>query len=97
MRARRLDITQDAENDLDGIFSFIARDKPVAALHFVQRLRRRCKPLTKNPFVGEDCCEFGPGIRRLSYQNYLIFFRIDDNAVIVLRVVHGARDWTDLF
>ncbi|BBO31351.1 type II toxin-antitoxin system RelE/ParE family toxin [Lacipirellula parvula] len=93
MKVRRLDITQDAENDLDGIFSF----KPVAALHFVQRLRRRCLPLTKNPFVGEDCSEFGPGMRRLSYQSYLIFFRIDDDAVIVLRVVHGARDLTELF
>ncbi|WP_428308289.1 type II toxin-antitoxin system RelE/ParE family toxin [Lacipirellula sp.] len=97
MKVRRLDITQDAENDLDGIFSFIARDKPVAALHFVQRLRRRCLPLTKNPFVGEDCSEFGPGMRRLSYQSYLIFFRIDDDAVTILRVAHGARDLTELF
>ena len=97
MKVRRLEITQDAENDLDGIFSFIARDKPVAALQFVLRLRRRCLPLTKNPFVGEDSSEFSPGMRRLSYRSYLIFFRADDDAVIVLRIIHGARDWTELF
>jgi plasmid stabilization system protein ParE len=50
-----------------------------------------------NPFVGEDCSEFGPGMRRLSYRNYLIFYRADDYDVIILRVIHGARDWTELF
>lgn len=97
MKLRRLEITQDAENDLDGIFSFIARDKPTAALQFVLRLRRRCLPLTKNPFVGEDCSEFSPGMRRLSYRNYLIFYRADEEAVIILRIIKGARDWTELF
>lgn len=94
---RRLDITQDAENDLDGIFSFIARDKPIAALHFVQRLKRRCLTLAKNPFVGENCDEVRPGMRRLNYRNYLIFYRVDEHVVIILRIIHGARDWVELF
>jgi toxin ParE1/3/4 len=95
--SRRLIFSPAANDDLDGIYSFIADDKPAAALRFVRRLRLRCSPLAKNPFVGEDCSELGPRMRRLSFDGYLIFFRVDGDSVNVMRFIHGARDWQQLF
>ncbi len=34
----------------------------------------------------------GSGIRRRTYGNYLIFYRVSGTAVEVLHILHGARD-----
>ncbi|MFD2183895.1 type II toxin-antitoxin system RelE/ParE family toxin [Rhodoplanes azumiensis] len=36
------------------------------------------------------------GIRRRTHGNYLIFYRIEDDEVQVLHVLHGARDYTSI-
>ncbi|MEG3179785.1 type II toxin-antitoxin system RelE/ParE family toxin [Sphingomonas sp. LT1P40] len=37
------------------------------------------------------------GIRRRAYRDYLIFYRVTDHVVMVLRYRHGARDYVSLF
>jgi toxin ParE1/3/4 len=34
------------------------------------------------------------GIRRRSYGNYLIFYRIAGDVVEILHILHGARDYS---
>ena len=48
-----------AEQDLDEIFDYIARDKPVAASNFVERLRSECSFLASHPEIGLQRPEFG--------------------------------------
>jgi len=37
-------------------------------------------------------------IRRIKkFSNYLIFYRIETNRIVILRVLHGARDYMNLF
>jgi toxin ParE1/3/4 len=59
--------------------------------------------ITKNPNAGAHC-QFKAvelrGVRRMpisKFPKHLIFYRNDDNKVLVLRVVHGARDLESLF
>jgi toxin ParE1/3/4 len=33
------------------------------------------------------------GIRRRRFRDYLIFYRIDDERLYIVRVLHGARDY----
>lgn len=33
------------------------------------------------------------GVRRRPFGNYLIFYRIEDSTVQVMRILHGARDY----
>jgi toxin ParE1/3/4 len=93
---RRLVYSPAAKDDLDGILSYIASDKPGAATRFAARLKKQCKLLIKNPFIGEDCSLLRPRMRRITVTGYLIFFRVDER-VEVTRVIHGARDWKSLF
>ena len=39
----------------------------------------------------------GDGLRSLPVENYLIFYRVRDDTVEVLRVIHGARDLGAIF
>jgi toxin ParE1/3/4 len=57
-------------------------------------LRRSCVDIGPRPF-GYPFVEHrrGDGIRRKVHGNYLIFYRIWLDAVEVLRVLHGARDY----
>ncbi len=36
------------------------------------------------------------GIRRRSYGDYLIFYRIDDEQISIVHILHGARDYEAL-
>jgi toxin ParE1/3/4 len=91
--SRRLIFSRSAQRDLNETLVYIAKDKPGAALRFVERLQAKCDLLLSQPLLGEDCSELRPDMRRLRYQKYLIFYRFTDEKVEVVRVIHGARDW----
>jgi toxin ParE1/3/4 len=42
--------------------------------------------------MGPERPELGPGIRSISLSPYVIYYEVTDEAVIILRVLHGARD-----
>jgi toxin ParE1/3/4 len=44
------------------------------------------------PRIGTPRDDFRPGTRVSAARPYLIFHTIADDAVIILRVLHGARD-----
>jgi|GEM_PF-4839202 len=43
------------------------------------------------PLIGEARPWLGKGVRRVVERPYLIFYRLGENVVLVLRVLHGAR------
>lgn len=86
-----------AETDLNDILEFIARDKPEAAVRWVQRLREKCQFIAQNPGVGERRPEFETGEFRSTYVgNYVIFFRPIPEGVEIARIVRGERDIRNL-
>jgi toxin ParE1/3/4 len=48
--------------------------------------------------VGRPRDELRPGLRSAPYKPYIVFFSYhDDEAVEIVRVLHGARDLTEVF
>jgi len=94
---RRLVLSPAAEGDFHTILGYIARDKPGAAKDFVSKLRARCALLVSHPLVGEDCSALRPKMRRIAYAGYVMFFRVDEDVVEIVRVIHGSRDWEHEF
>jgi len=88
----RIRYSRYIETDLDEIAEYIARDNPVRALSFVQELRAEMSRIARNPRGYRVRPELGPGIRAAAKGKYLILFRIDENIVLIRRVVHGARN-----
>jgi toxin ParE1/3/4 len=59
--------------------------------------------ILKNPHLGAPC-RFSPaelhGIRRVpisGFPKHLVFYSVEANDVLILRVLHGARDLESLF
>lgn len=90
-------LTQEAEADLEAIGDFIARDNPVQALDFVRELRAKCLSLGDAPLAYPLVARYGDtGVRRRVHGNYLLFYRVESDAITVLHVLHGARDYLSL-
>ena len=83
----------DADDDLMGIVDYIARDKPVAARNWLQKVRDTCESLAMQPEMGEVRQGFGvPGCRSFVIGSYVVFFRPIEGGIEVSRVIHGSRD-----
>jgi toxin ParE1/3/4 len=93
----RLTFAPLAEADLDQILEFIARDKPLAAVTFVEKLREKCFLLAANPELGELRPDLAVNLRAFSVGNYVIFYRSMQNEVEIIRVVSGFQNLEILF
>jgi toxin ParE1/3/4 len=83
--------SSQAESDLDEIALFIAADNPRRALSFVAELREHCFTVAKQPMAYPLREEYGAGVRLTLLGKYLIFHAVRDDALVIERIVHGAR------
>jgi toxin ParE1/3/4 len=93
----RCTFTPKAEDDLAAIADWIAEDNPSRAVSFIREIRKRCDQVAEFPKASPERAELGPGIRMTVHRDYLIFYREAAIGMIVLRVLHGARDYRFLF
>jgi toxin ParE1/3/4 len=48
--------------------------------------------LADNPFLAPPVNIVASGVRRLAHQAHAIFYRVESDEVLVLRVLHQSRD-----
>ncbi len=86
-------LSAEAECDLEAIADYIAMDDPRRAVSFISEIRESCFGLaympSRFPLVARYAAS---GVRRRNHGKYLIFFRVEGEHVIVLHILHGARD-----
>ena len=89
MRLRR---TARAEQDLFDIWLGVAQDDLAAADRVIDRLEAATDLLADNPRMGPARPDIAAELRYFPVQRWLILYRVTDDAVEVVRYVHGARD-----
>jgi plasmid stabilization system protein ParE len=88
-----VELSAEAETDLEAISDFIARDNPVRALSFVREIIERCLSLAEMPEAFPMVPRYQHrGIRRRVHGRYLIFYRIEGDRITILHVLNGAMD-----
>ena len=93
----RVVITDAARADLIEIGEFIRPHNPKRAESFVDELLDRCEALADMPRAFPLVPRYEQyGIRRYVYRDYLIFYRVLENLVEVIHILHGARDYEAL-
>ncbi|HTN14387.1 MAG TPA: type II toxin-antitoxin system RelE/ParE family toxin [Sphingomonadaceae bacterium] len=90
-------LTAEAEYDLETISDYIARDNPTRALSFLYELRSKCLGLAdvpeRFPFVPRY---EAAGVRWRVHRDYLIFFRVEREKVVILHILHGAQNYSEI-
>jgi toxin ParE1/3/4 len=91
-------ISRRADSDIERICDLIALDNPDAADRFDEKIHQSIRMLADFPGAGHS----RPDVMNSQYLfwavgNYVIAYRIERKRLIVVRVVHGARNFRKLF
>jgi antitoxin ParD1/3/4/toxin ParE1/3/4 len=95
---KRYLLTAAAREDLWGIDEYIRRSSPAAAQRVNREFRDAFRKLAIHPEIGHTRCDLvGEPVRFWPVYSYLIVYRFDARPLLILRVLHGARDVTSIF
>jgi addiction module RelE/StbE family toxin len=90
----RVVVTDEAKADLVEIGEFIRPHNPSRAATFVDELLDRCVVLADMPRAFPLIPRYEHhGIRRCVHKDYLIFYRVLEDLVEIIHILHGARNY----
>jgi toxin ParE1/3/4 len=90
-------LTRQADSDLEDIWDYIANHSPEAADGLLDTLYEKFELLARQPSLGQSRDRLRAGMRVVPAGKYVIYFEPDDNGIVVIRVLNGARDHESLF
>jgi toxin ParE1/3/4 len=90
----KLFITPEARRDIELIGDWIAKDNPKRAFTFVEELEASCAEIVNYPEKYPLVLSFEKrGLRKKVHGNYLIFYRMVQQQIEIIHVLHGAQDY----
>lgn len=93
----KVSFSREAEQGLERIADYIAQDHPARAASFTEELIAAALDLGDMPNAFPLVPRFKKqGIRRRVHDAYLIFYKVRESEVLVVAIMHGARDYTQL-
>lgn len=85
-------IWPQAFQDLDDIYGYIYQDNPAAAEELLEGLHKKIAALPAHPKIYR--AGRVPGTREMIVRtNYVVVYKENSDAIIILRVLHTAREW----
>ena len=83
-----------ADEDLDSIFAWIAKNNPRAAADVIRRIRRRIGMLATPGLEHMGRPGFDAGTRELVEPPYIVVYEVHEvrDEIEILFIVHGAQD-----
>jgi len=94
-------LTQRAQDDLREIRNWISVENPAAAVRVIDAIFETLQLLVRHPEVGAPYHNLGENLRAFPAQRpaqrYVIFFHVREETLVVMRVLHGARDFNSVF
>ena len=95
----QVNLLPQAEEDLQEIIDFIAEERPGVANKMLDKFSQSFSQLALNPETGRNARDkrlYLLGYRYLVVSTYLVFYRIQLKRVFVYRILHGARNYTEI-
>lgn len=86
-----------ASRDINEIADYFAETSIEAGERFFSEFNRKCQQLVAFPNSGKSYAKICPDLRGVSLQGYIVFYRVFDDGIEILRVVSGRRNFLSLF
>ncbi len=101
MNKMRIRYTQQAADDLDAIFDYIAIENRDAAIKMINAFDTSIRRLETAPYLGaalptKENMMISSGYRYLVVSPYMIFYRVFDHEIRIGRILHSRQDWLHL-
>ena len=95
-----MNITRNAEDDLNEIITYIARNNPQTALKIMERLRVKIDTLDHFPerggYVPELLIKNIKEYRQITETPWRIIYKVDGKIVYILAIIDSRRNLEDL-
>jgi len=86
-------LAPEAEADLDELWYYVATNAGVeVADRLVDSITTRFFLLGMHPGAGRRRDDLRPGLRSFPVGDYIVFYRVEGDDVLIQRVVRGSRD-----
>lgn len=93
----RIEWSEPAVLDLEGIKEFIERDSEYYAIEFTGRIIEMVEKLSGFPNLGRKVPEVeDEKIREIVFRNYRLIYKLSDESILVLAIIHAARDLNNM-
>jgi toxin ParE1/3/4 len=90
-------VTFRARADILDAYSYLAERGPAAAERMLEHFSRRFDELSRFPFLGRGRSELGASLRGLLIDNYIAFYYVEADRVVIVRVIDGRMDFDEEF
>lgn len=89
--AHRITISRPAQDDLDAIWDYLAKEaSPEIADFVIARLYQAISTAAENPHLYPQS-DFRGKPRRVNVFEYAVFYEPGETGIFVLRIIHGRR------
>ncbi len=86
--------SRKAAGDVSAIFDYIARDSRIYATRMVAKIENAALAASNQPESGSLVAEYSqPDMRQVLAGPYRIIYRLDADQIVILTVIHGARQF----
>jgi len=87
------ELSPEADQDLEEIFDYTERAFGFnQAVEYLSGFDGVFTKLVNNPELGKEREEIREGLRSLLKEKHVVFYRILDNRIRIVRILHGSRD-----
>lgn len=101
MKKYNVEYSKESKQDLIGIKQYIKYNlqEPEIAQKLISKIRKEINDLKDNPeiyaIIDDDIIK-KIEIRKMIVDNYIVFYRINNNKVQIVRIMYGRRNWINL-
>jgi toxin ParE1/3/4 len=88
----RIRLSQQAEQDLEDIWVYLARQNELIADKQIAQILNRFPMLSQFPDMGKQRNNLLPGLRSFPVQPYIVFYTKIADGIEIIRVLHQSRD-----
>jgi toxin ParE1/3/4 len=90
-------IAPTASRDLNKIADYFLTVNVTAGEKLFQFFNQKIKQLTQFPLMGRSYNHIKPSLRGLPMKGYIIFYRVSNDQIEIIRVVNGHQNLSYLF
>ena len=84
--------SEEADLDLLQIHTYLGSRNRTAAWSLANTFNEKFKSLAQFPFIGRERSSFADGLRSVVAENYVVFYRVERDQILIVRVLDGRRD-----
>jgi addiction module RelE/StbE family toxin len=93
----KIEWTRSAVSDVRSLRDYISHDSEAYADRFVQKIIEAVEKAATFPFLGRKVPEAdNDTIREILFHKYRIMYRVEPTRILVLMVIHGGRDLSQI-